>query len=159
MRRVKISSAIFLLIGAIIVIYVGLIMHGMATDDSFSSPFKKFNQNDYRNFGDIGNKLFLLYDEGYLKVGEVVSFAEYNPKNPKVEDALSKYKSDIAGVYIVDKDVILISFGAVFQSVDGIAIRRNNAEFKNTYKGTGFDEGTLKYTELKANIFHFTAGL
>lgn len=36
-------------------------------------------------------------------------------------------------MYIVDKDVILISFDPVFQSIDGIAIRRNNAQLKSTY--------------------------
>lgn len=159
MRIGKTSSAIFLLIGAVIIVFVVVIMYAVATDDTFSSPFNKLNQNDYKNFEDMGNQLFLLYDDGYLAVGEVVGTAEYDIKKTKVQNVLSKYKSDISAVYFVDKDVILISFGAIFQSVDGIAIRRNSVDLKNTYECTGFDKGTLSYTELIPNVFHFSAGL
>lgn len=47
----------------------------------------------------------------------------------------------------------------VFQSIDGIAIRRNNSQLKDTYECTGFNKGTLKYTELIPNVYHFSAGL
>jgi hypothetical protein len=145
--------------GAISIIVLGLYIYAMsASSESFSSPFDKLNKNDYQTFEDMGNQLFLLYDEGYLKIGEHVGTADYDKEKPKVKTILSKYKC-ISSMYIVDKDVILISFGAIFQSIDGIAIRRNNAELKDTYKGTGFDEGTLNYTELIPNVFHFSAGL
>lgn len=141
--------------GAISVIVLGLYLYIMS---AFLSPFNNLNKNDYQNFQDMGNQLFLLYDDGYLKTGENVGTADYDKEKPKVKTILSKYKF-INSMYLVDKDVVLISFGAMFQSVDGIAIRRNNAELKKTYKGTGFDEGTLNYTELIPNVFHFSAGL
>ncbi|MEN1760395.1 hypothetical protein [Anoxynatronum sibiricum] len=159
MSRSKTSSAIIISIGAIMIIFIGVIAYAMVTDDSFSSPFNKMNQSDFKNFEEMGNQLFLLYDDGYLTVGEVLGTADYHTKKPKVESIVSKYKREIIAIYLVDKDVVLISFGAVFQSVDGIAIRRNNAELKNTYEGTGFDEGTLNYSELLENVFHFSAGL
>jgi hypothetical protein len=157
LKKIKLSSAILLSISAIIITFVGVITYGFARDDSFASPFEKFGHNDYENFGELGNQLFHLYNEGYLKMGDTLGFNEYDAKNPKVENVLSKYKGKIACIYIVDKDVILLSFGAIFQSVDGIAIRRNNAELKNTYEGTGFE--AMHYTELITNVFHFTAGL
>jgi len=156
LRKVK-KISIFVLIIAII--SVGLFFYCIDIDDSFSSPFKKLNQNDYKNFEDMGNQLFNLYDKGYLSVGEVITTAEYDKKRTKVENVLSKYKGEVSAVYLVDKDVVLISFGAIFQGVDGIAIRRNNAELENTYEGTGFDTGTLMYRQLIPNVFHFSAGL
>lgn len=141
------------------IIVFGIYIYAMsAFSESFSSQFDKLNKNDYQNFEDMGNQLFLLYDEGYLKVGEHVYTADYDKEKPKVKTILSKYEC-INSMYLVDKDVILISFGTTFQSIDGIAIRRNNVELKKTYKGKGFDEGTLNYTELIPNVFHFSAGL
>lgn len=157
MKKVKIIPTIFILIIAIIIISIGTFLYSIG--DSFSSPFSKLNQNDYKNFEDMGNQLFSLYDNGYLAVGEVITTAEYDAKKTKVENVLSKYKREISAVYLVDKDVVLISFGAIFQGVDGIAIRRNNAELENTYESTGFDTGTLRYRQLIPNVFHFTAGL
>jgi len=159
LRESKIWRVIFYSMGAISIIVLGLYIYAMsAFSESFSSPFDKLNKNDYQTFEDMGNQLFLLYDEGYLKIGEHVGTADYDKEKPKVKTIMSKCKC-ISSMYIVDKDVILISFGAIFQSIDGIAIRRNNAELKKTYKGTGFDEGTLNYTELIPNVFHFSAGL
>jgi len=140
-------------------IFVGVMIYAMSTfSESFQSPFDKLNQSDYKNFQEIGNEIFVLYDDGYLKVGESVGTAENDSEKPKVKTILSKYNI-INSIYLVDKDVILISFGARFQSVDGIAIRRNNAELKNTYEGTGYDKGTLHYNELISNVFHYNAGL
>lgn len=124
-----------------------------------SSPFDKLTQNDYQNLKEMGNQLFNLYDEGYITVGDVVGTAEYDTEKPKAKNILSKYKNDLNTMYMVDKDVILISFDPIFQSIDGIAIRRNNAQLKSTYKVTGFDNGSLNYTEMIPDVFHFTAGL
>ena len=123
-----------------------------------SSTFGSLDQKDYQNFSNLGDRLFLLYDGGYIGDSESITSCDYEDK-PKLEEALSKYKSKIVRVHFVDKNVILLSFGAVFQSVDGIAIRRNNTELKTTYKNTGFDTGTLRYTQLIPNVYHFTAGL
>lgn len=155
MNESKIWKVIFYSMGIISIIVLGLYIYAMS---AFLSPFNSLNKNDYQNFQDMGNQLFLLYDDGYLKTGEYVGTADYDKEKPKVKTILSKYKF-INSMYLVDKDVVLISFDANFQSVDGIAIRRNNAELKKTYKGTGFDEGTLNYTELIPNVFHFRAGL
>lgn len=158
LKKVK-KISISVLIIAIITISVGVFFYCLDIDDSFSSPIKKLNQNDYKNFEDMGYQLFNLYDKGYLEVGEVITTAEYDVKRTKVENVLSKYKREVSAVYLVDKDVVLFSFGAIFQGVDGIAIRRNNAELENTYESTGFDSGTLMYRQLIPNVFHFTAGL
>lgn len=125
---------------------------------SFSSPFVWLNQKDFHNFANIGKQLFFLYDKNYITVGETISRFDYQDK-PKVENALLKYKNKITAVYLVDKNVILLSFGPRSQDVDGIAIRRNNVNLKNTYDNTGFDTGTLHYTELIPSVYHFTAGL
>jgi len=157
LRKDKIWEVIFFSMGAISIIFVGVFIYAMsAFSESFSSPFNNLNKNDYQNFQDIGNQLFLLYDEGYLKVDESVGTADYDKEKPKVKTILSKYKS-ISAMYMVDKDVVLISFGAIFQSVDGIAIRRNNAELKQTYDHTGFQ--AVHYNELIPNLFHFSGGL
>lgn len=159
MNESKIWKVIFYSMGIISVIVLGLCIYAMSTfSESFSSSFDNLNKSDYQNFQDIGNQLFILYDEGYLKIGEHSGTADYDKEKPKVKTILSKYKF-ISSMYLVDKDVVLISFGATFQSIDGIAIRRNNAELKKTYKVTGFDGGTLSYTELIPNVFYFSAGI
>lgn len=128
----------------------------------FSIPSDKYNKTDYRNYQKIRDKLFQLYDKGYFKLNENVDIYESDPKDQKSENIkriMSKYKNDIAQVYFVDKNVILLSFGGCFQSVFGIAVRRNNAELKDTYECTGFDEGSLEYKELFPNVYYFSAGL
>ncbi|NRT92075.1 hypothetical protein [Clostridium beijerinckii] len=155
MNESKIWKVIFYSMGIISVIVLVVCIYAMSTfSESFSSAFDNLNKSDYQNFQDIGNQLFLLYDEGYLKTGEHSGTADYDKEKPKVKTILSKYKF-ISSMYLVDKDVVLITF----QSIDGIAIRRNNAELKKTYKATGFDGGTLSYTELIPNVFHFSAGI
>lgn len=124
----------------------------------FTSPFDSLNQRDYKNFAEIGKKLFLLYDKGNITIGETIHDYDYEDKL-ELKKALSKYKRKVAAVYFVDKNVMLLSFGATFQSVEGIAITRNNAELKDTYENTGFDTGTLRYSELIPNVYHFNAGL
>lgn len=122
----------------------------------FSSPFSDLTRKDFNNFINIGEQLFSLYDEHYV-LGTIYykSFGDY----PKVKKVISKYNDKIAAIYFVDKNVILLSFGPVFQSVDGIAVKRNDAELKDTYGITGFDDGTLEYTELIPNVYRFVAGL
>jgi len=145
----------FFVVGLILIIWNALISFSFR---DFSSDFSSLNEEDYKNFSDIGKDLFLLYDSGYITTNKTINPYDYEDK-PKLRKALSKYKSIITRVHFVDSDVILIPFGAVFQSIDGIAIRRNNAELKDTYENTGFDTGTLYYTELIPNVYHFTAGL
>lgn len=160
MKEDKVWKVIFYSMGAISVIVLGLfICVAYAFSESNSSQFNKLNKNDYQNFEEIGTQIFTLYDDGYLKVNDVISIADHDKEKLKVKYVLSKYKSNVGTVYIVDKDVILISFGPIFQSIDGIAIRRNNTELKNTYKITGFDKGTLSYTEIIPNVYHFSAGV
>ncbi|OPJ59254.1 hypothetical protein [Clostridium chromiireducens] len=156
MKENKVWDIIFYSMGAISIIILSLfIFVAYSFSESYSSPFNKLNKNDYQSFQEIGNQIFNLYDEGDLKDEDVINVTN----NYKVKDILSKYQSTVTTVYIVNKDVILISFGAIFQSIDGIAIRRNNAELKNTYKITGFDKGTLNYCELIPNVYHFNAGV
>ncbi|WFD08710.1 hypothetical protein [Tepidibacter hydrothermalis] len=124
----------------------------------FTSLLDRLNQRDYQDFANIGKQLFTLNDKGYITVGESIGSYDYEDK-PKLEKALLKYKSKILVVDFVDKNVILLSFGSLFQSVEGIVITRNNAELKDTYEGTGFDEGTLRYTELIPTVYRFSAGL
>ncbi|WP_308789517.1 putative holin-like toxin [Tepidibacillus sp. HK-1] len=40
--------------------------------NSYSSPFDRLSQRDLQNFANIGEQLFLLYDEGYITVGEII---------------------------------------------------------------------------------------
>lgn len=40
--------------------------------NSYSSPFDRLSQRDFQNFANIGEQLFLLYDEGYITVGEII---------------------------------------------------------------------------------------
>lgn len=144
---------------SISVIIIGLYIYAMsAFSESFLSPFNKLSQNDYKNFEEMGSQIFILYDEGDLKVGDHVINNDYNKETHKIKTILSKSKY-ASSMYLVDKDVIFVSFGARFQSIDGIAIRRNNSQLRDTYECTGFDKGTLKYTELIPNVYYFSAGL
>lgn len=156
MKRWRKALVTFLSIVGILIILASLIIYFFYL--AFSSPFEKLDEEDFKNFASIGEQLFLLCDEEYIAVGEKIEANNYQSK-PKVEKVLSQYKRKIISVHLVNKDVILISFGAILHSVEGIAIRRNNAELKKAYENTGFDGETLNYTELVPNVYRFSAGV
>jgi len=104
------------------------------------------------------NSLFALYDSAEISVGEIITIDSYSGKIDfnKIFQGLSGI---IKILYFVDPNVILISDGAIFQKFEGLALRRNNKELLDTYIITGFDQGSINYTEILADIFYFTAGL
>lgn len=120
---------------------------------SFSSPINSMKHEDYQEFADIGRQLFYLYDnENITKHTNVID-------DDKVKKLISKYSNDIVSISFLDDDVIFLSYGAIFQKVDGIAVTRNNHILKETYLNTYYDGGNLRYQELIPNVYYFTAGL
>jgi len=156
LKRWKRVLATFLSIVGILIILASSMMYFLYI--AFSSPFEKLGEEDFGKFASIGQQLFLLCDEEYIIVGDKIEANKYNSK-PKIGKVLSKYKRKIVSVHLVDKDVMLLSFGAILHSVEGIAIRRNNAELKKAYENTGFDGESLNYTELVPNVYRFSAGV
>ncbi|MFX0561178.1 hypothetical protein TEPIDINF_002647 [Tepidibacillus infernus] len=100
MKRWEKVLAICLLIIALFIIFGYVAIYSIF--NSYSSPFDRLSQRDFQNFANIGEQLFLLYDEGYITVGEIIDCYDYEER-PEVKEALSKYKSKIVTVYFVDK--------------------------------------------------------
>ena len=112
----------------------------------------KLYQNDFYTVSDA---IFQAYDDGEISVGEHFSSDEIINKMEKLE----KY----AGVYryiLVDKDVIYFSFGAVFQSISGIAICRNGKDlFTDTTLESQPYDGVPTYKYITDGVYHFSDGL
>ena len=117
-------------------------------------------------FDAASNIIFQMYDEQLLNVGERF-FLLHEPiegneralENKELYDSLKslKEKEEVCIVYFVDKNVILFSKGAYFQSVSGIAKTRNSPELKRDW-GIGFDGG-MTYTQIDDNTYKFFDGL
>jgi hypothetical protein len=145
----------------ILLIIIGIFIFGMRffifNDNSNNS------ESDISRLRNISKDIFDLYDKGYLGVGDYIDFDnEYNKdKLPRVYDDIKviNKRNQICGLKLIDKDVIFFTYGAYYQSVSGVAVTRNNIELKDTYKGTGYDEGTLRYTKTERNIFLYSVGL
>ncbi|MFA6309331.1 MAG: hypothetical protein WC677_06280 [Clostridia bacterium] len=151
------------IISVIIIFTVGFaaLYISIKSSSIFSGPEinSYLGQDDIKNYEIIGNQLFNLYDKGKIKVNYAdVYEIDHDDSSTKIKKILGKYAGKVK-ITFVSKNVIFLSYGAFWQSVDGIAVRRNNANLKKTYENTGYDEGTLTYIELAPNIYSFNAGL
>lgn len=125
-------------------------------------------KNDYKTVADA---MFKAYDNGALEIGDQFASPPYstyqiNEINSEIANNITGSMENLnrfAGVYtyiMADEDVIYFSFGAVFQSIDGIAICRNgkvpsaDAELIKRF----FDGGT-SFTYIDDNGYYFCDGL
>jgi len=112
----------------------------------------KLYQND---FYAISDAIFQAYDDGEISVGEGFSSHEIVKKMEKLKRSTGVY-----GYILVDKDVIYFSFGAVFQSISGIAICRNGKDLSTdeTLESQPYD-GVPTYKYITDGVYHFSDGL
>jgi len=129
----------------------------------------KLYQND---FYAVSDAVFQAYDDGKVSVGD--HFSSWSSNTSDLENTDSVFSSNeivkkmeklkqSAGVYgydFVDKDVIYFSFGAVFQSISGIAISRNGKDLSTdeTLESQPYD-GVPTYRYIMDGVYHFTDGL
>ncbi|MBE1553841.1 hypothetical protein [Sporosarcina limicola] len=129
----------------------------------------KLYQND---FYAVSDAIFQAYDDGKVSVGE--HYSSWSSNTNDLETPNSVFSSNeivkkmekleqSAGVYgynLVDKDVIYFSFGAVFQSISGIAICRNGKDLftDETLESQPYD-GVPTYKYIADGIYHFSDGL
>lgn len=112
----------------------------------------KLYQND---FYAVSDAIFQAYDDGKVSVGERYPSNEIEKKMEKLERSAGVYSYDL-----VDKDVIYFSFGAVFQSISGIAICRNGKDpsVDQIMPPRSFDGMTI-YKYITNGVYHFSDGL
>ena len=123
------------------------------------------------DFYAVSNAVFQAYDEGKLAVGEQFASPPYSTsdldrlRSVFSEDVIRKMKklNRSAGVYsyiAADKDVVYFSFGAVFQSISGVAIVRNGKDpSKDEELKSRFFDGAIRYESIGNNAYHFNDGL
>ncbi|RST59356.1 hypothetical protein D5F11_012220 [Siminovitchia terrae] len=139
----------------------------------FIPAIKKENQFEpYRNdFYAVANAIFEAYDEGKVSIGNQYHSPSYSTND--LEELESLFPGNIiqtmdrlnksAGVHtyiVADKDVIYFSYGAVFQSISGIAICRNDKDPSSdeTLRSRFFD-GAIQYEDLGKGAYLFSDGL
>lgn len=133
---------------------------------------KEDKYNLYRNdYLDVSDAIFQSYDEGKIYVTDQFHSPPYSRMDmEKIEslytdDVIKKMKklNKHAGVYsyiLADQDVIYFSFGAVLQSISGIAITRNGRELStNDELSTRFFDGATSYEYVEDDVYYFYDGL
>lgn len=156
----KILAIILCLIMTTVIIFIPT----LDRDDTF-----KLYRDDYFAVSDA---IFQAYDDGKVLVGDQFASEPYSTSDldrmntffsNKVINKMKKLNRS-AGVntYIVaDEDVIYFSFGAVFQSISGIAICRNDKD-PSTDKElhSRFFDGVPTYTNIgEDGVYLFFDGL
>lgn len=156
----KINLAI--LIGLIITIAI-IFIPSLKQDDKFIIYQK--------NYFSVSDAIFQAYDEGRVSVEDQFAsppFSTYDLKRlnatfaSEIVDEM-KALNRTAGVYtyiLADEDVVYFSFGAVSQSIDGIAICRNGKDpsTDDALKSRFFD-GCTSYIYITDDAYHFKDGL
>lgn len=132
----------------------------------------KDKYNIYKNeYTTVADAMFEAYDNGTLKIGD--QFASPPYATYQIDEINSDIANDItgsmenlnrfAGVYtyiMADKDVIYFSFGAAFQSIDGIAICRNGkVPSADQELIRRFFDGCTRFTYIDENVYYFNDGL
>ncbi len=139
----------------------------------FIPAIKKENQFEpYKNdFYAVANAIFEAYDEGKVSIGNQY----HSPSDSAVnlEELESLFPGNIiqemnklnksAGVHtfiVADKDIVYFSYGAVFQSISGIAICRNDKDpsIDEALRSRFFD-GAIQYKDLGQEAYLFNDGL
>ncbi|WML52270.1 hypothetical protein RCG17_23255 [Neobacillus sp. PS3-12] len=125
----------------------------------------KFNMYKEDYFA-VSDAIFQAYDQEKLPMGKQINTSELNRFEdifPKTIINKMKKLNDSAGVYayiVADKDVIYFSFGATFQSIDGIAICRNNKDpSRDTALKARFFDRNTEFTYITDNVYQFFDGL
>jgi len=126
----------------------------------------------YKNdFFTVSDALFKAYDQGKVKVGDDfaspphATYDLYRLNSIFPDKVINKMKklNQSAGVCsytVADKDVIYFSYGAIFQSIDGIAICRNGKDpSKDETLKSRFFDGNTEYRYITDNAYHFNDGL
>ncbi|HJF33233.1 MAG TPA: hypothetical protein K8V56_15840, partial [Sporosarcina psychrophila] len=129
----------------------------------------KLYQND---FYAVSDAIFQAYDDGKVPVGE--HFSSWSSNTNDLENPDSVFSSNeivkkmeklkrsagVGAYTLVDKDVIYFSFGAVFQSISGIAISRNGKDLSTDeiLESKPYD-GVPTYRYITDGVYHFTDGL
>lgn len=156
-KRIIVSGLISVLITVVIIPIPSL-----TSDDKFEI---------YKNYYfAVAEDMFEEYDNGKLSVKNEFQSPPYSKMDIDRINAVftaatirdMKRLNRSAGVYsyvMADKDVIYFSFGALFQSIDGIAICRNgkdptiDSELKSQfYQAT-------RYSSIEAGVYHYYGGL
>ncbi|MBD8004703.1 hypothetical protein [Bacillus norwichensis] len=104
----------------------------------------------------MANAIFEAYDEGKV-LEELESLFPGN-----IIQEMNKLNKS-AGVHtfiVADKDVVYFSYGAVFQSISGIAICRNDKDpsIDEALRSRFFD-GAIQYKDLGQEAYLFNDGL
>lgn len=107
------------------------------------------------DFYAVSDAVFQAYDDSEISVGEHFSNDEIVNKMEKLEKT-----AGVFGYILVDKDVIYFNFGAIFQSISGIAICRNGKDLltDDTLESRPFD-GVPAYRYIADGVYHFSDGL
>lgn len=120
-------------------------------------------------FTEAANELFDLLDREEIRTGEALLLSEFVEddasyarlrKNVALSRALKRLyeKCGVIAVEPVEKNVILFSCGACYQSVSGIVKTRNAPHLKDYWEGTGYDRG-MSYGKIDADTHFFDVGL
>ena len=155
------NFGIFLMVYAIFISGITLYIR---SEDS-----KENKQPDISKLKSISQVVFDVHDKGYFVVGscldiefkkdEIIELGKKFNNTNFVEDFKTIHEKDhIRYLMLVDKDVIFFPCKAIFQSIRGIAITRNNAELKSSYKCTGYD-GAARYEQIEPGVFSYEDGL
>lgn len=155
----KMIAIVFCLSMSTVIIFVP----SLKQDDKF-----KLYQKDFYSVSDA---IFQAYDEGDVSVEEQFAsppFSTYDLDelkavfSDKIINKMEKLNRS-AGIYtyiVADEDVIYFSFGAVFQSISGIAISRNGKDpSSDEILKMRFFDGNTSYRYIREDAYHFSDGL
>jgi hypothetical protein len=159
--RKESKKRIFAILLSFIMTTVIIVVPSLTQIDKF-----KLYQQDYFV---VSDSLFKAYDEGKIAVGSQFQSPPYSKRDleelKKIfsDKVINKMKAlnRNAGVntYIVaEKDLIYFSFGATFQSIDGIAIsRKTQIPTDNGVRREYFQNVQFEY--ITDGVYYFTGGL
>lgn len=155
----KMAAILLFVIASIVIAFLPT----LSREDKFNIYQEDFNA--------VSDAVFQAYDESKLAVGEQFSSPPYSTsdldrlRSVFSEDVIRKMKklNRSAGVYTyiaADEDVVYFSYGAVFQSISGVAIVRNGKDpSKDEELKSRFFDGAIRYEPIGDNAYHFNDGL
>jgi amino acid transporter len=119
-------------------------------------------------FHNVATSLFIQYDEGYLKLNEMITYDNqqkqiYYDRKRLQKDAFGDdfeslcKKNQISNVKIIDKNIILFNGNMLYQAGSGVAVVRNTALLENYYDQI---DSTMKVSveEIGQDVYLFHSG-
>lgn len=126
-----------------------------------------FENEDYYNFSQIANQVFVDFDNGIYKSN--IYYYKNSSHAPNDNNNLISFddsdlqklfdKYDVSFVYIINDNSIMFSCGAYFQQTGGVIITRNNVTPSSYYPNMGFDNDNVRLHKISDGIYSYTAGL